>query len=182
MPSAAVHDRIALYSAGALIIPTYVFLRFGLGDQPDQAYEGTLLLIGTHLLGSWWLSPDLDLDGKIDDRWGPLRPIWLPYMKAVPHRHFVSHSGLSGFFRLVYLLLVVFGILAVLSALGYLLGVEANYHNDLMNWLWGTARGQERALLFIVAGVILSDVVHVVADVTDTRRKRRRIRRVSKRR
>lgn len=172
MPSAATHDKIALYAAGALIVPSYVTLQYWLGDTPEAAYHGTILLVGAHLFGSWWLSPDLDLDGKIDDRWGPLRPIWLPYMRAVPHRHFFSHSGFSGIFRLLYLYVMVVGMLAILSGAGYLLGVEVRYHSDFTTWLWDSLRNETRPALLIIAGVVISDLVHVISDQFDTRRKR----------
>jgi uncharacterized metal-binding protein len=172
MPAAATHDRIALYAAGAMIVPGYLTLHYGLGDTPEAAYNGTMLLVGAHLFGSWWLSPDLDLDGKIDDRWGPLRPLWLPYMRMVPHRHFVSHSGFSGIFRLLYLFLVVSGVLAILSLVGYLLGADVAYYRDFTDWLWSAFQTSARPVWLVVVGVVISDIVHVLADVLSTRRKR----------
>jgi uncharacterized metal-binding protein len=172
MPSAATHDRIALYAAGLIIAPTYAALRFGLGEDPTAAYNGTMLVVGAHLFGSWWLSPDLDLDGKIDDRWGPLRPLWLPYMRAVPHRGVFSHSGFSGVVRLLYMYVIVVGVLAILSGIGYLAGVQVSYHQDFTRWLWESLRDEANPAWLIVAGVIISDVVHVVTDLFDTRRKR----------
>lgn len=172
MPGAATHDRIALVAAGALAIPSYLSLRYGLGDDPAAAYSGTLLLVGSHLFGSWLLSPDLDVDSKIDDRWGPLRPIWVPYMRIVPHRHVLSHSGLSGFLRLVYLYLVIFSLLVVFSFGASLLDVDVQYHQMFSNWLWDSFRNGTRPALLFIAGVIISDLVHVVADRLDTRRKR----------
>jgi uncharacterized metal-binding protein len=172
MPGAETHDRIALYAAGALIVPGYLTLRYGLGDAPEAAYGGTMLLIGAHLFGSWLLSPDLDLDSKIDDRWGPFRPIWVPYMRLIPHRHFLSHSGISGILRLAYLYMVIFGILAILGFGAYLLNVDVAYHITLTNWLWDTLRSGSRPAILLIAGVVISDLVHVISDRIDTRRKR----------
>lgn len=172
MPSAETHDRIALYAAGAMLVPSYVVLRYGLGDAPEAAYTGTLLLIGAHLFGSWLLSPDLDLDSRIDDRWGPFRMIWLPYMRLVPHRHFLSHSGVSGIIRLVYLYLVIVGILAILGFGAYLLQIDVAYHRSFTNWLWDTLRSGSRPALLLITGVVISDLIHVISDWIDTRRKR----------
>jgi uncharacterized metal-binding protein len=182
MPGADTHDKIALYAAGALTVPTYLVLRYGLGDDPEAAYHGTLLLVGAHLFGSWWLSPDLDLDGKIDDRWGPLRPLWLPYMRAVPHRHFFSHSGFSGIFRLLYLYVIVLGVLAVLSFVAYFLGIDASYHRSFTDWLWESFRNETRPAWLFLAGVVISDLVHVITDQFDTRRKRLWVRLFGRRR
>lgn len=178
MPSAATHDRIAMVAAGVLLVPSYLVLRYGFDQAPDTAYTGTLILVGSHIFGSWWLSPDLDLDSKIDDRWGPLRPLWLPYMKAVPHRHLFSHSGVSGVVRLCYLGLMIFGTLALLSFICYLLlGIDPNYHHQFREWLWGSIAYESSPFWLIVTGVVISDIIHVAADVLSTRRKRSRRRR-----
>ncbi|NJP04149.1 MAG: DUF2227 family putative metal-binding protein [Chloroflexaceae bacterium] len=172
MPSATTHDRIALIAAAALTVPTYVILHSGFQQDPTTAYQGTLLVIGSHLVGSWWLSPDLDIDGSIDDRWGPLRPIWLPYMKLVPHRHFVSHSGISGLFRLIYLLLMIAGLLFLISMAGMLVGARLSYHTMFFDWLWDAFQNQSSPLILLMVGVVISDIIHVAADLIDTRRKR----------
>lgn len=172
MPGAATHDRIALIAAGALTVPSYIVLHHGLGDAPAAAYSGTLLLVGSHLFGSWLLSPDLDLDSKIDDRWGPLRPIWVPYMRLVPHRHVLSHSGFSGVLRLLYLYLVIFGVLAICSFGASLLDIPVQYHTLFTHWLWDSFRSGTRPALLFIAGVVISDLVHVITDRLDTRRKR----------
>jgi uncharacterized metal-binding protein len=172
MPSAATHDRIALYAAGALAVPSYLVLHYGLDMPPTEAYHGTLLLLGAHLFGSWWLSPDLDLDGKIDDRWGPLRPLWVPYMRVMPHRSIFSHSGLSGVLRLLYLYGIIMAILALLSYGARLIQVDASYHTDFTNWLLAAFRSDANPAWLLLAGIIISDLTHVAADLIDTRRKR----------
>jgi uncharacterized metal-binding protein len=172
MPDAATHDRIAAIAAPVIAVPTYSTLTT-LGDAPDVALGETAILVAAHLFGSWWLSPDLDLDSKIDDRWGPLRVLWLPYMKAVPHRHWFSHSGISGVFRLIYLYAIVSLVLFIVSAL--LLQTQfttVNYFQVVSNWLWETGRNHTRIALLIVAGIVISDGVHVASDLIDSWRKR----------
>jgi uncharacterized metal-binding protein len=172
MPDAKTHDQIALLAAGALAVPTYSLLHYGLDLAPTIAYSNTLVVLGAHLFGSWWLSPDLDLDSAIDDRWGPLGTLWWPYERLVPHRHFFSHSGISGAFRLVYLYLLVVGTLTLLDLGAALFGIAVTYRDDFNSWLWGALRHEGRLAWFVVAGVIISDLVHVAADLIDTRRKR----------
>lgn len=172
MPAAVTHDRIALVAAGVMVAPSYAILHYGLGDAPEAAYTGALLVTGAHLFGSWLLSPDLDLDSKIDDRWGPLRMIWIPYMRLVPHRHFLSHSGISGLFRLAYLYGAIVLILAAVSFGAYLLNIDVRYHQIFTDWLWSTFRSGSRPAFLLVAGVVISDLIHVIADRLDTGRKR----------
>lgn len=173
MPDAATHDRIAVITAPIIAIPAYVTLR-ALGDTTEAALYGTALLVGTHLVGSYMLSPDLDLDTKIDDRWGPFRFLWLPYMKLVPHRHWFSHSGISGIFRLLYLYAAISLVLIVITALLQLASLSTvNYYQLFSNWLWEAGRTHTRLAIIIVVGIVISDVVHVATDRIDTWRKRK---------
>jgi uncharacterized metal-binding protein len=174
MPDAATHDRIAFAAAPIIAVPTYYTLS-ALGDPPGVALMETGVLVVAHLIGSWWLSPDLDLDSKIDDRWGPLRPLWLPYMKLVPHRHWFSHSGISGLFRLLYLYAIISLVLLLITGIAHLtLNTTTNYYQVFAGWLWETGRNHTRIALLIIVGIVVSDVLHVVSDLGDSWRKRSR--------
>lgn len=52
--------------------------------------------VGAYLVGTVWLSPDLDLKSQPYMAWGPLSLIWWPYMKLVPHRSWWSHGPILG--------------------------------------------------------------------------------------
>jgi uncharacterized metal-binding protein len=48
------------------------------------------------LIGTLWLSPDLDVKGSNPKRrWGPLRILWMPYAYAFSHRG-ISHGYVIG--------------------------------------------------------------------------------------
>jgi uncharacterized metal-binding protein len=183
MPDAKTHDMIAM-AASLAIAPASYYALGTLGDPPQMAWYGALWVTGAHLIGSFWLSPDLDIDSAIDDRWGPLFWIWRPYMWAVPHRHWLlSHSGVSGLFRLFYLYLIVSVILIVLEFLGVLLGLisEQGLYLLFQALVSGGIQAFPRQVALIAAGVVISDLIHSVSDLISTamkggrgRRRRRR--------
>jgi uncharacterized metal-binding protein len=183
MPDAKTHDMIAA-TASLVVAPASYFTLSVLGDPPPMAFYGALWVTGAHLIGSFWLSPDLDIDSAIDDRWGPLFWIWRPYMWAVPHRHWLlSHSGVSGLFRLFYLYLVISIILITLEFLGVLLGLISAQGLYLLfqAWVSGGIQDFPRQVALIATGVVISDALHSVSDLASTsmkggrgRRRRRR--------
>lgn len=169
MPDHKTHDQLGLIAAAALIPSSYAVLHYGLDAAPAAAYSGMLLVVGSHLWATWMLSPDLDINSAIYERWGPLRWLWLPYQTFTPHRSWFSHSGISGAFRLVYLALAVWMVLWVLTWFGQAalrISETPAYHDQFWSWLTSSvqAAGPWPAVL-IVAGVVIADLVHVVADL-----------------
>jgi uncharacterized metal-binding protein len=132
------HDQIGAYAAAALLPASYAVLTLALDEPPAAAYSGALVVICAHLWATWVLSPDLDIDSAIYDRWGPFRWLWLPYQKIIPHRSWFSHSGISGALRLLYLGGALWCALYLLGELGRvvfgLAGVPA-YHEQFFAWL-----------------------------------------------
>jgi uncharacterized metal-binding protein len=169
MPNHQTHDQIGAYAAAALLPASYAVLTLALDEPPAVAYSGALVVICAHLWATWMLSPDLDIDSAIYDRWGPFRWLWLPYQKIIPHRSWFSHSGVSGALRLLYLGAALWCALYLLGELGRvvfgLAGVPA-YHEQFFAWLTGTlAAAGPRPVWLIVAGVVVADMVHVAADL-----------------
>jgi uncharacterized metal-binding protein len=128
-----------------------------------------LIVVGSHIWATWMLSPDLDIDSAIYDRWGPLRWLWWPYQRLVPHRHWVSHSGVSGVLRLAYLTVAIWAVLWVLSWLGQaVLGLAGvpDYQQQFLTWLTSSVQASgTRPILLIMAGVVIADLLHVSADL-----------------
>jgi uncharacterized metal-binding protein len=175
MPNARTHDRIAITSAFVLAPATAGALI--LLDEPrTDVMIGTALLVGSHLVCSYWLSPDLDLDSAIDDRWGPLRPIWLPYQKIVPHRHWFSHSGISALLRLLYLAAIA---LLVLLLAGLLIPGALQ---TVTTWLGTLVQDYPLETLLVAVGAVVSDAIHTGSDYFSTYLRRRRVRRWRRRR
>jgi uncharacterized metal-binding protein len=165
MPNAPTHDKIAVIS-GMALVPVGMGALIAMGETPEQAVAGTAILIGSHLACSFWLSPDLDLDSAIDDRWGPLRGIWLPYQKLVPHRHWFSHSGVSALLRLLYLALI-----ASLILMGVSVFIPGAFE-AVGNWFVALFYEHPRVMILIALGAVVSDIVHTGSDHISTGRKR----------
>jgi uncharacterized metal-binding protein len=108
------------------------------------------IAIAAALLGDLFLSPDLDHDsGSLSYRaWGPLRFIWYPYMKLVPHRSAVSHFPLLGTVGRVLYLGVPIYVIALLCG------------HDL-RWL---ALDPHPATVAILVGLEISNSLHFIAD------------------
>ncbi len=170
MPGAKTHDAIALASSVVIAPISYMALAVR-GDTPIEAAAGAGLLIGAHLIGSFWLSPDLDIDSAIDNRWGPLFWIWRPYMWAVPHRHRIfSHSGISGLLRIAYLYLIVCLMLITAMLLATWFGATPSWPaiRTLNEWVLGLIINHPREAGLIAIGIVLSDLIHTATDHVST--------------
>jgi len=167
MPNARTHDTIALISGGVLV-PTTVLALHALYPElsTTETAISTALLVGSHLVCSYWLSPDLDLDSAIDNRWGLLYPIWLPYQWAVPHRHWFSHSGISALLRLLYLGVII-GL--VVFVLGF---IWADTPQQVWNWIVATVQDYPFEITLVLIGAVISDMVHTASDLLSTRTRR----------
>jgi uncharacterized metal-binding protein len=165
MPNVQAHDRIAIAS-GLVMVPLSGAAWMVAGSTPTEAAINTAVLVGSHLACSYWLSPDLDIDSAIDNRWGPLGFIWKPYERLVPHRHWLSHSGLSVLLRLLYLL-VPLGVLLFLISLVYPDPMHAGF-------AWLVAKGQDHPeiLVLLLVGAVFSDLLHTISDHLSTTGKR----------
>ena len=200
MPSGLTHDRIAV-AASPVIAGVGIAVGYSLGRPPLEALLGGMLLAASHLACSQWLSPDLDLGSAvIDERWGVLRPIWWPYERVVPHRHWLSHSGFSALLRLYYLFLALNLVLLLIGGVillqGALIGlVVADTVGSGLIWAWLLAhylqvitagmtlvRDHPAETIAVAAGALLADLLHTLTDRVDTARKRRPRRRAGRRR
>lgn len=98
-----------------------------------------------YLLGSLFLSPDLDLaQSRAARRWGILRFIWRPYALLFPHRGLSHHPVFGPLSRFLYLGLV-------LSPLGLALGFP--WPEFPLSWL-----------LPLLVGLWLPQLLHILAD------------------
>ena len=193
MPSGATHDKIAVAVSPLAAGITSATLAWGLHAPPLSALFGGLILTASHLACSNWLSPDLDLgSSEIDERWGRLRFIWRPYDRAVPHRHWMSHSGFSVLGRLLYLYLalnlILLGVGVVMLLQALLIGLFVSgtptgqaVASWLVNQYLVLSSGGVRLVLsypqvalLVIIGAVLSDALHSISDVISTALKRRR--------
>lgn len=174
MPDARTHDVLTVASGAALAPLTYSFLHNQLLLVHSEAMAITLWVVGAHLVSGILFSPDLDLDSAIDDRWGIFYWVWRPYMWALPHRHFWSHSLIfAPLMRLAYFYFMVTGTLFLGVWLLARLGVVVpDYHMQLYDQLRLTLAANPDRTSAVLVGFCLGSAVHSLADwlVTGGRR------------
>ncbi|MBQ6460602.1 MULTISPECIES: metal-binding protein [Exiguobacterium] len=140
MASGKTHTRTNLVATGALAVAT-PFLEI---DVPFS------LIIGA-IIGTLWLSPDLDLKSDAYYRWGPLKLIWLPYVKLMPHRSLFSHlPALSDVIRIAY---IGFPLVLILPFTAYEEAIRS----------WVDIHGMSFFL-----GLVFATTLHTTLDYTST--------------
>jgi uncharacterized metal-binding protein len=98
MPNARTHDAITY----ALTPFTFLAAEMYWGSHVISALATAMMLFSGLMFG-----PDLDLNSRPYQRWGPLKFIWKPYQAALPHRSKLSHGPVLGtVIRIVYFLLI----------------------------------------------------------------------------
>ena len=149
MASGRSHDR----ATGLLALP------FGLLWWPLLGAIGTMVAAAAFLIGGLWLSPDLDTRSNATRRWGPLRLLWWPYRRWLPHRSIVSHSpvfGTAG--RLFYLGLLVMFISLLLMPYG------SPGPDQLMNALQQHWADRKDLVVTALVGLEMSSWLHLLQD------------------
>lgn len=110
--------------------------------------DAVALFLGL-LFGGMMLSPDLDIQSRIYERWGIFKYYWLPYQKLIPHRSPLSHSGVSSLIRLMYLF-------TPLATALYAFSPEVLASLLITNYTM---------FFSFVAGVFIADIVHCFFDM-----------------
>lgn len=166
MPNAHTHDAITVVTGGILAPLGYLTL-LRQGQPPEVVQLDTLLLVGAHLLSGIMFSPDLDIDSRIDNRWGIFCWIWWPYMWAVPHRsRWLSHGLIiAPLIRLLYFYgIVILLLVSLIWTLDWLDIVVPNYHIQITNYLLTLARTYPQEVLVFITGFITGSAAHTIAD------------------
>lgn len=166
VPGARTHDIITLVSGAALALPVYGYALERVADD-SAAVVYTLIFVVAHCVSGMLFSPDLDLDSKIDDRWGIFFWIWRPYMWVVPHRsRWLSHGLIiPALLRLVYFYGAVVLILYVLSWCLARLGVILpDYQLQLTNYLRDLPSLYPNETIAFLCGFITGGAAHTIAD------------------
>ncbi len=156
MPMGHTHRAINTYVCVPLSIGAVAFAHW----TPLQA---GVFAVG-YCFATFFMNPDLDLDSIGYQSWGPLRIIWWPYQKALSHRSFISHFPvISTLLRIIYLLW--FPVLLI-----FLLGssVQSLVRETIFDW-WPIVGLH---LLIFILGMIISDSIHAILDVSSTELKR----------
>lgn len=167
MPSGKVHDWVTIGTALGALPLTGMYL-------PPETRPLAWLAIASYTFSGIWLSSDLDTNSSAYRRWGPLRFLWYPYQKLVPHRSWISHGlGVGPLLRVIYLLgvlaLLTLGVQWMLMRVGIALQVDP--HSWLLHatdWLFK----YPREVWALVIGLVAGGAVHSLLDFAHTRLKR----------
>lgn len=169
MPAGRTHDLLTLVSAAAA---TPLIL-----NLPEINALNYASLVGAYLGSSYLFSNDLDLSSNSYDRWGPLRFIWYPYQRLVPHRSRISHGFVIGpLLRVVYFISVTFIILYGLLTIVDWLGASLDQGGLLQVWtgrLYSLIADHPVTLNYFLIGFVLSGALHTAVDLVTTMLKRR---------
>jgi len=140
------HDRANVMAA----LPLALVLSVSVGPKHG------LSAVVAFLVGGLWLSPDLDTHCRALRRWGPLRWIWWPYRRLIPHRSLWSHGPVLGTLsRLLWLAL--WTALAVTLIPGITL---TEVHQALETW-W---QRHPSLVLAVLLGLDASCWLHLILD------------------
>lgn len=158
MPSGKTHTKINLLS---LPIVLFMLISYGL-----TTFDFLLAFAIGFLIGTFFLTPDLDIHSSAYKKWGLLRIFWYPYQVIMPHRSPLTHTIVIGdIIRLLYMLLVF-------SPFLYVLNITV-----LEGELLQMAKEHEVAIVTFVMGVVAASTLHIVADHVSTGRKKKKRRR-----
>ena len=115
-----------------------------------------LIAATAFVVGGLWLSPDLDTHSNALRRWGPLRFIWWPYRRLLPHRSVWSHGPVVG---TAVRLCVLLGWLTILVMLLPGVALKSGV-NAVQHWI----DHQPAQVLALVLGLEASVWLHLILD------------------
>ena len=160
MPSGKLHLQLEMLVLALLLIAAAVAVAGGWIADGNEWRQPALSFVAAYLFSSLLLSPDMDLArSNPQNRWGILRVLWWPYARLFRHRGW-SHNPLLGpLSRVLYLGVIV----ALLwTGLHYWLSVEMVELGDLVKW-W-KRQLEEEWLWALIAGLLLPNELHILAD------------------
>lgn len=171
MPGGKTHDTLTILAAlGSVVAAEYL----------GYGHETAGILAASVAFSGLMFSPDLDLPSAPLRRWGPLRILWIPYERILPHRSPFSHWPILGTIsRLLYFaamasLLVIVGGFVIDLAITVLPLLLARLFTSLMRGIdlwWSVCLTIDRAAgehpMEVVAAMIGLEVgaaAHYCAD------------------
>ncbi len=165
MPNANTHDTITF----ALTPFTYLGAEMYWGGDHVMSVIATAAMLFSGLM----FGPDLDLQSRPYNRWGPLRFIWKPYQVALPHRSTLSHGPVLGtVIRIVYFL-VMFSLVAttlLYARHSYIRGMQTTWSaefNLVKGDMFSFYQQADKQYLWAgFLGLCLGALSHTAADIT----------------
>lgn len=104
MPSYNIHrgfNYIAFIAVAALL--------YFKGQSFLDLYQFIVLVTGFYI-GTDFVTPDLDVESRAINRWGPLKVLWLPYKWAFNHGQSSHNIFYGAVVRVLYFSLIIAGL------------------------------------------------------------------------
>jgi len=153
MASGITHERINNALALPLVLGIIAITEKLFGGE--NVFSIVFYSIIGYVIGTFFLSPDLDILSRPYNRWGFLKFIWNPYQKLFSHRSFFTHSlVISDLIRVLYLSIFI----AIVASLISKKNVIIMYYNILV------FIATDQRVRFFLVGVILASAVHIITD------------------
>ncbi len=159
MPGIRAHDTIT-WIGGVLLAP------LSLAVPSPNHWLSALTLSGSFLLSGLLFSCDLDVPAGEYRRWGPLRRLWWPYERLLPHRSWLSHGLVIGpLLRLAYFGLVVDLLVSLLALVASALGLDGRAWLQDWHRFWADlVRYDPRPVAEVLSGFVLGGAAHSLPD------------------
>lgn len=109
-------------------------------------YQFIVLAAGFYI-GTDFVTPDLDVESRAINRWGPLKVLWLPYKWAFAHGQSSHNIFYGAIVRVLYFSLVIAGIYYLIFKTIPLVAIPAFF------------------LYILLAGIVLANALHVMLDM-----------------
>jgi uncharacterized metal-binding protein len=163
VPSGKTHDAITFL----FVAPT-----FAATWQITSSFPLSLIVTVAFTFGGLMFGPDLDTHSKQYTRWGVFRYLWYPYQAFFAHRSRWSHGLIFGtLLRIVYFMgaLTLLSFVPVFLFAWHLGGELPNPIEFVKVWSaigeYVRADLDERAFLYVFAGLWLGAASHTLTDI-----------------
>jgi uncharacterized metal-binding protein len=154
MPNGKTHTKINITLLFGILLSlhtNYVQSRI----PPEYLeFDTTAIFSFALIFGTYYLSPDLDIQSEPFKRWGILKYIWWPYQKIFKHRGKLHHP-LSG--PIIIISTVCLFIIAPVVTL---------FNFDITNI-------PAKYIISLLTGIVISIEAHIITDIIYTKAKRK---------
>ncbi len=154
MPNGKTHTKINIVLLFVILLSLHT--TFMQTHIPPEYLEFDAITIFSLALifGTYYLSPDLDIQSEPFKRWGILRHIWWPYQKIFKHRGKLHHPLL--------------GPIIIISTVGLLIIAPI-----VILFNFKITCIPTKYIISLLTGIIISIESHIIADTIWTKTKRK---------
>lgn len=154
MPNGKNHTKINITLLFAILLSLHTtFMKTYI--PPEYLEFDTITIFSfAFIFGTYYLSPDLDIQSEPFKRWGILKFIWQPYQKIFKHRGILHNP--------------ILGPIIIISTVGLLIikPIVILFKLKITNL-------PTKYIILLLSGIIVSIEAHIIADTIGTKAKRK---------